>query len=386
MCLFQENELPQAIVPLHPKDITINQQYMVSTSLVLPESPVNQDIGMFMMELELMSGNISLTSVARPLVLHYKSQLLQWFQTIFYSLFYLLGFMEEKQTLSTHLLDDLLVDGVHVPTHFLLTLSAPLIQVYQVSLHLHAKLGLITYFMHKWFISSTIISVSVIIMVEWFFIILAAIIGFFLLRSHRFIRQHEQDAMESESVEDDDDENDGAGIAERSLAEEEHRRKKVTEKESMSENRNTSSFAKRGGPSSAKKPSPSPSRTYRPSSSTSLNSQLISSSGGVQERVGPSSPYLSSPISSASSSSSSSSISSSSSPHTSKQGGGVYVAPSILDNIYDQQDEPAKRDLLAPEDELEGELRHLLLSNLPFSPSTHPSIHPSTYRSTYLSP
>ena len=90
-----KSALPSASVPI---ELARNQEYEATVTLELPESPVNYQIGMFMVKLLLHPDDgSSPMSSARPFVVHYKSELLLLFETIFFALPLVLGFAEQRQ-------------------------------------------------------------------------------------------------------------------------------------------------------------------------------------------------------------------------------------------------------------------------------------------------
>ncbi|KAI2560496.1 BSCL2 isoform 19, partial [Pan troglodytes] len=76
------------------------QPYRVTLELELPESPVNQDLGMFLVTISCYTrGGRIISTSSRSVMLHYRSDLLQMLDTLVFSSLLLFGFAEQKQLL-----------------------------------------------------------------------------------------------------------------------------------------------------------------------------------------------------------------------------------------------------------------------------------------------
>lgn len=83
------------------------QPYRVTLELELPESPVNQDLGMFLVTVSCYTrGGRIISTSSRSVMLHYRSQLLQMLDTLVFSSLLLFGFAEQKQLLEVELYSD----------------------------------------------------------------------------------------------------------------------------------------------------------------------------------------------------------------------------------------------------------------------------------------
>ncbi|GAB6031507.1 hypothetical protein CHUAL_009279 [Chamberlinius hualienensis] len=160
MCSF-----PQAAVPLVRKGqdqlLMRGQQYKVFLDLEMPESPVNQKLGMFMIKIEFLSknGNV-LHSNSRAAMLRYKSQLLQTFGTFFMTPFLLLGSAEEKQVLSIELCDYYEEDSVSPSTSISVEIQSKHIEIYSSQLRIYAHFTGLRYMMFHWPVVSAIIGIG----------------------------------------------------------------------------------------------------------------------------------------------------------------------------------------------------------------------------------
>nr|XP_023415447.1 LOW QUALITY PROTEIN: seipin [Loxodonta africana] len=92
------------------------QPYRITLELELPESPVNQDLGMFLVTVSCYTrGGRVISTSSRSVMLHYRSDLLQMLDTLAFSSLLLLGFAEQKQLLEVELYSDYR-ENSNVPT------------------------------------------------------------------------------------------------------------------------------------------------------------------------------------------------------------------------------------------------------------------------------
>lgn len=97
---------PQGTVRLRDpvKLLSADQEYSVSVSLDMPESEVNRQLGMFMVNISFISSSGQvISSSGRHLMLRYHSQLVRYMSTLFYWLPLVLGFSEERQVLGSEI-------------------------------------------------------------------------------------------------------------------------------------------------------------------------------------------------------------------------------------------------------------------------------------------
>ncbi|TRZ09924.1 hypothetical protein HGM15179_017183 [Zosterops borbonicus] len=87
------------------KVLLYGQQYRLSLELELPESPVNRELGMFMVALTVYGdGGRALARAERAAMLHYRSRLLRALHTVTFAGLLLSGFAEQSQSLELELL------------------------------------------------------------------------------------------------------------------------------------------------------------------------------------------------------------------------------------------------------------------------------------------
>lgn len=97
---------PHAFVPLTRRQqlLMVGQPYKVYVYLEMPESPVNQELGMFMVCADMRDETTELLNHScRSAMLHYKSSLVQMIKTWILSPLYVFGFHEETQKIAVEL-------------------------------------------------------------------------------------------------------------------------------------------------------------------------------------------------------------------------------------------------------------------------------------------
>ncbi|EDV22094.1 uncharacterized protein TRIADDRAFT_59236 [Trichoplax adhaerens] len=153
---------PTANVSLRtfPKQLMSGQVYRVSLILEMPESPVNKDLGVFMVKLTFASKeNYRVTTSSRPAILRHKSWLLHFFSTTFFAMPLLTGFSEEKQTIKVDLFENFLEDTLRPAAYAQVELQALNIEIYSASLIINARFSGLRYFMYNWPLTAGILGV-----------------------------------------------------------------------------------------------------------------------------------------------------------------------------------------------------------------------------------
>lgn len=108
---------PHAFVPLTRRQqlLMVGQPYKVYVYLEMPESPVNQELGMFMVCADMRDETTELLNHScRSAMLHYKSSLVQIIKTWILSPLYVFGFHEETQKIAVELFTNYEEDQVTV--------------------------------------------------------------------------------------------------------------------------------------------------------------------------------------------------------------------------------------------------------------------------------
>uniref|UniRef100_A0A8C8RUA9 Seipin n=1 Tax=Pelusios castaneus TaxID=367368 RepID=A0A8C8RUA9_9SAUR len=137
------------------------QPYRISLELELPESPVNQDLGMFMVVISCYTkGGRIISSSARSTMLHYRSGLLQTLDTLVFAGLFFLGFAEQKQTVEVELYSDYREDS-YVPTvGAVIEIQTKRIQIYGAQLQIHAHFTGLRYLLYNFPVTSAILGVA----------------------------------------------------------------------------------------------------------------------------------------------------------------------------------------------------------------------------------
>lgn len=93
----------------------VGQPYKVYVYLEMPESPVNQELGMFMVCADMRDESTELLNHScRSAMLHYKSSLVHMIKTWLLSPLYVFDFHEEKQKIAVELFTNYEEDQVRL--------------------------------------------------------------------------------------------------------------------------------------------------------------------------------------------------------------------------------------------------------------------------------
>uniref|UniRef100_A0A4X2LH98 Seipin n=1 Tax=Vombatus ursinus TaxID=29139 RepID=A0A4X2LH98_VOMUR len=137
------------------------QPYRISLELEMPESPVNQELGMFMVTIACYTrGGRVISSSARSAMLHYRSTLLRLLDTIVFSGLFLSGFAEQKQLLEVELYADYREDAYTPTTGAVIEIHSNRIQLYGAQLQIHAHFTGLRYLLYNFPITSAVIGIA----------------------------------------------------------------------------------------------------------------------------------------------------------------------------------------------------------------------------------
>ncbi|XP_062405174.1 seipin-like isoform X2 [Sardina pilchardus] len=156
---------PMANVSLLRKNkdqvMTYGQPYRISLELEMPESPANQNLGMFMVKMTSYGREgKNINTAARSVMLHYRSVLLQMMSTVLLSPLLLSGASEQKQLVTVELFTDY-TENSYLPTAgAVIELQTPRVQVYAAHLYIHAHFSGIRYVLFNFPTLSALIGVS----------------------------------------------------------------------------------------------------------------------------------------------------------------------------------------------------------------------------------
>uniref|UniRef100_A0A8C2KKQ2 Seipin n=1 Tax=Cyprinus carpio TaxID=7962 RepID=A0A8C2KKQ2_CYPCA len=153
--------------------MTYGQPYQITLELEMPESPANQELGMFLVKMTPYSKAGQIVDVsARSAMLHYHSSLLQALGTVVFSPMLLTGASEQKQPV------------IYKPTvGAVIEIHSQHIQIYRAHLYIFAQFTGIRYLMYHFPLISALIGV----MSNFAFLSLIIVLSFlqFNLGSHR---------------------------------------------------------------------------------------------------------------------------------------------------------------------------------------------------------
>ncbi|XP_061577408.1 seipin-like [Cololabis saira] len=137
------------------------QPYRVSLELEMPESPANQQLGMFMIRMSCYTrdGKI-VSSVGRSTMLHYRSHFLQTLSTLFFSPFLLTGMAEQKQLIEVELFTDYKTNAYEPTVGAVIEVHSKRVQIYSSQLRIHAYFTGIRYVMYTFPVTSAVIGVA----------------------------------------------------------------------------------------------------------------------------------------------------------------------------------------------------------------------------------
>lgn len=137
------------------------QPYRISLELEMPESPVNEQLGMFMVRMSAYTkGGKMVSSVGRSTMLHYRSSLLQSMTTLTFSPFLLSGMAEQKQLIEVELFSDYKTNSYQPTLGAVIEIQSKRVQIYSSQLRIHAYFTGIRYVLYNFPLTSAVIGVA----------------------------------------------------------------------------------------------------------------------------------------------------------------------------------------------------------------------------------
>jgi len=141
--------------------LMIGQKYRMIVNVELPESTVNEQIGMFMLCVRLSDKRGYLVSSScRSSRLKYMSRLYRYIYTMFMAPFYLAGLSSEKQLIQLEMFTDFEDDQSHPVTDIHFEVLNHDIEIYSAKINVIANLSGLRYLMFHWPISSAFIGIG----------------------------------------------------------------------------------------------------------------------------------------------------------------------------------------------------------------------------------
>uniref|UniRef100_A0A667XPA7 Seipin n=1 Tax=Myripristis murdjan TaxID=586833 RepID=A0A667XPA7_9TELE len=137
------------------------QPYRISLELEMPESPVNQQLGMFMVKMTCYTkGGQAVESVGRSAMLHYRSSLLQTLGTILFSPLLLSGMTEQKQLIEVELFSEYRTNAYQPTLGAVVEIQSKRVQIYSSQIRIHAYFTGIRYVLYNFPFTSAVIGVA----------------------------------------------------------------------------------------------------------------------------------------------------------------------------------------------------------------------------------
>lgn len=157
---------PTAVIPvLDPTRGSLlvrGQKYRVVVDLEMPESPVNQRIGMFLLNMDMKSqSGETLRHSSRSSMLRYKSELLHVISTTVFAPFLLYGLQEEKQDVTVELFSQYEEDPLVPLSEVHIELASRHVELYSAQLRIHAMFSGLRYFMYNYPLSAAAVGIGI---------------------------------------------------------------------------------------------------------------------------------------------------------------------------------------------------------------------------------
>lgn len=138
-----------------------SQPYRISLELEMPESVVNEQLGMFMVRMSAYTkGGETVSSVGRSTMLHYRSSLLQTISTLVFSPLLLAGMAEQKQLIEVELFSDYKANAYKPTIGAVIQIQSKRVQIYSAQLRIHAYFTGIRYILYNFPLTSAVIGVA----------------------------------------------------------------------------------------------------------------------------------------------------------------------------------------------------------------------------------
>ncbi|XP_065119908.2 BSCL2 lipid droplet biogenesis associated, seipin, like isoform X2 [Paramisgurnus dabryanus] len=159
MCSFPEANVSLLRNGKH-QVMTYGQPYQITLELEMPESPANQQLGMFLVEMSLYTKAGQIIDIsARSAMLHYRSSLLQAMDTMIFSPMLLTGASEQKQSVTTELYSEFRDDSYKPTIGAVIRIYSQHIQIYRANLYIFAHFTGIRYLLYHFPLMTAIIGV-----------------------------------------------------------------------------------------------------------------------------------------------------------------------------------------------------------------------------------
>lgn len=163
------HSFPQAHLQLTKKQLMmVGQPYVITIKLEMPETPRNQDLGMFMMCIDMKDKDNALKAHScRSTMLRYRSPWLQKLKTILLIPFYIMGWDEETQVLDVEMFTNY-IDGRSPVTDIYVEIQSKIVEFYSVTLQISAHFTGLRYIIFNFPIISAVVGIGVNLMMLMF--------------------------------------------------------------------------------------------------------------------------------------------------------------------------------------------------------------------------
>ncbi|KAK8389874.1 hypothetical protein O3P69_012808 [Scylla paramamosain] len=157
---------PNAVIPvLDPMRGSLlvrGQKYRVVVDLEMPESPVNQRIGMFLLNMEMKNqGGGTLRQSSRSAMMRYKSELLHFISTTVFAPLLLYGLQEEKQVVTVELFSQYEEDPLLPLSEVYIELASRHVELYAAQMRIHATFSGLRYFMFHYPLIAAVVGIGI---------------------------------------------------------------------------------------------------------------------------------------------------------------------------------------------------------------------------------
>lgn len=171
ICDDKSCDLQTMISPYHtfpiahlqlPKNqlMMVGQPYHIKVRLEMPETPRNQDLGIFMICVDMKDKENMLKSHScRSTMLRYRSPWLQMVKTVLFIPFYVFGYREEKQDLDVEVFNKY-IDTTNPVTDIYVEIQSKVVEFYGVSLHITAHFTGLRYIIFHFPVLSAIVGIA----------------------------------------------------------------------------------------------------------------------------------------------------------------------------------------------------------------------------------
>jgi len=191
-----KSTLPMATFLLPPNLLSSNSAYSFTVHFTFADSPINRQIGMFMMRMNLKNkeGSI-LSTVSRPTIVPYRTTLQRMVKGIILLIPSLLGVYEETYETTIPCISYFWDDSSDPLRTVQISLSHPDVQLYKATLYIGTELFGIPYALHHYFIFTSFVFLVLFFIIQWIFLLLAG--AFYLIRSSQLRKKRPQRTQQS---------------------------------------------------------------------------------------------------------------------------------------------------------------------------------------------